>query len=97
MTIKSKKIKLKGEKFLWIAIFLLLIATPFIRVYTQAKLSESNIEVERLKRKIEEQTGVNESLNMKINELASLDKIREVASSAGLSYNNDNVKVIEDN
>ena len=42
-----------------------------------------------------EQKKVNESLNMKINELASLDKIREVASSAGLSYNNDNIKVID--
>ena len=33
---------------------------------------------------------------MKINELASLDKIQEVADSKGLSYNNDNIKTIGD-
>ena len=32
---------------------------------------------------------------MKINELASLDKIIEVAEEEGLSYNNDNIKVVE--
>ncbi len=31
---------------------------------------------------------------MQINELASLDKIQEVAKNIGLSYNNDNIKVI---
>lgn len=91
-----KKVKrLKGEKFLITAIFLLLVATPLLNVFTQAKLSESNIEVERLKEEIEYQSNINESLNMKINELASLDKIREVASEEGLTYNNNNIKVIE--
>lgn len=32
---------------------------------------------------------------MKINELASLDKIIEVAYKQGLSYNNDNIKSVE--
>ena len=32
---------------------------------------------------------------MKINELASLDKIIEVAHEQGLSYNNDNIKSVE--
>ena len=94
-TKKIKRRKLKGEKFVVIAIFILLISTPFINVFTQAKLSESNIKVEKLKQKIEYQSSINESLNMKINELASLDKIREVASEEGLTYNNDNIKVIE--
>jgi cell division protein FtsL len=93
---QNKKIKrLKGERFLIVAIFMLLISTPLLNVFTQAKLSESNIEVERLKRDIENQSSINESLNMKINELASLDKIREVATEEGLTYNNNNIKVIE--
>ena len=33
---------------------------------------------------------------MKINELASLDRIQEVADNQGLSYNNDNIKTIEE-
>lgn len=94
-TKKVKKRRLKGEKFLLIAIFVLFVATPLLNVFTQAKLTESNIELEKLKQDIEYQSSINESLNMKINELASLDKIREVASSQGLSYNNDNIKVID--
>ena len=35
---------------------------------------------------------------MKINELASLEKIQEVAKEQGLSYNNNNIRIItEDN
>ena len=92
---KKKVKRLKGERFLIIAIFMLMVATPLLNVFTQAKLSESNIEVEKLKQDIEYQNSINESLNMKINELASLDKIREVASNEGLTYNNNNIKVIE--
>ena len=90
-----KKTRLKGEKFVFFALLILFIATPLISVYVQAKLSESNFEVQKLSQEIEEQTNINESLNMQINELASLDNIREVASSQGLSYNNDNIKVMK--
>ena len=48
------------------------------------------------KKEIEEQSKTNESLSMKINELASLDKIEEVAKEQGLSYNNDNIKNIDE-
>ena len=94
---KTMKVRrLKGEKIVWLFIFICIISTPLLHVYTKSKLSESNIQVEKLKKNISEQSNINESLSMKINELASLDKIREVASSEGLSYNNDNIKVIEE-
>ena len=48
-----------------------------------------------MKRTITAQEKKNESLEMKINELASLDKIIEVAQEQGLSYNNDNIKTVE--
>lgn len=91
----GKKIKiLKGEKLLYFILFFLVIALPISNVFIKALLSESNIEVEQLKNKIEKQANINESLNMQINELASLDKIEEVAKNIGLSYNNDNIKVV---
>ena len=61
----------------------------------QATLSKINIEVEQTKKTIKAQEKKNESLSMKINELASLDKIIEVAHEQGLSYNNDNIKSVE--
>ena len=92
---KGKKIKLlKGEKVLYFILAVLVVATPLISVFTKAMVSQTSIELEQVKEKIENQTGINESLNMKINELASLDKLQEVANEHGLSYNNDNIKVI---
>ena len=93
---KGKKIKLlKGEKVLYFILAVLVVATPLISVFTKAMVSQTSIELEQVKEKIENQTGINESLNMKINELASLDKLQEVANEHGLSYNNDNIKDVK--
>ena len=63
---KSKKAKaIRGEKIIWLLIFLVLFTTPLIHVITKSKLSQTNIEVERLKKDISKQENVNESLNMK--------------------------------
>lgn len=93
-----KRIKiLKGEKMLYIMLILLVVAIPLSNVFTKAILSETNIEVEQLKIKIEKQASLNKSLSMQINELASLDKIQAVAKEVGLTYNNDNIKVVDNN
>lgn len=94
----KKKIKaktLKGEKLVIFLIMLTICLTPLLHVITASNLSQTNIEVEKLKSNIEYQQNINDSLNMKINELASLDKIRDVAKENGLSYNNDNIKVVD--
>ena len=83
----------KFERLIYTFAAILLIASPITIVFMQATLS--NIEVERVKNEIKTQEKKNESLSMKINELASLDKIIEVAYEQGLSYNNDNIKSVE--
>ncbi|MBQ7105697.1 MAG: cell division protein FtsL [Bacilli bacterium] len=84
----------KFEKLLYsFAIFLLVLA-PLATVFSQATLSKINYDVEKLKNEISAQEKTNESLAMKISELASLDKIQEVAESEGLSYNNSNIKSV---
>ena len=97
MTKQVKRKKLRGEKLIWFLIAILIVATPIIQVLTKAELSESNLNVEKLKKNIENQENLNESLTMKINELASLDNIEAIAEESGLSYNNDNIKVIDTN
>ncbi len=97
---KKPKIKTykyyRGERLLIKLIIFLLIALPICTVLTKAVLSETNISVEQLKDKIEDQEGKNESLSMQIDELASLDKIQQVADEQGLSYNNTNIKNINE-
>ena len=94
---RNKKVTiLKGEKFMYVLIVLALIAFPISTVFTKAVLSETNISLEQMKSKIETQEGINESLSMQVDELASLDKIQEVASDKGLTYNNDNIKNVSE-
>ena len=68
-----------------------LLLTNFIG---QAVLQSSNSELQRLKSKIETQEELNAGIQMKINELASLDNALEVADNFGLEYNNNNIRVI---
>ena len=93
----KKKVKMgKFEKLLYVFTIILLLSCPFVIVFSQATLSKVNYEVEKSKKEIVAQEKKNESLTMKINELASLDKIQDVADSQGLSYNKDNIKNIDE-
>lgn len=95
--VKTKKrlVLSKFEKLLYgFALFLLVLA-PLATVFSQATLSKVNYDVEKIKDEISTQEKTNESLSMKISELASLDKIQEVAESEGLSYNNNNIKYVD--
>ena len=93
----GKKVKfLKGEKFMYLLLAFMVIAIPVAKVCTQAILSESNIKVERLKKEINKQTTYNESLSMKISELASLENIESIANELGLSYNNNNITTLSE-
>lgn len=95
----KKQLKMsKGERILYtLAIFLLLVS-PISIVFSKATLAKVNFEVEQQKKEIKKQEKTNESISMTIDELASLTKIQEVADEQGLSYNNNNIKIItEDN
>ena len=95
---KMKRLKLlKGEKFMAFLVVLFgFVIMPASWIYTKALLSESNINLEKIKTKIERQNDRNEALGMQIDELASIDNIQDIASSSGLSYNNNNIKNITD-
>ena len=90
------KKKKNNYRILWILVVVLFLAIPVCDVYTKAILSQTNIELEQTRNKIKEQEGINDSLKMEIGELASLDKIQEVAEQNGLTYQNNNITVVSD-
>ena len=93
---KKRKIKItKFEKVLYTFAILLLLAAPISIVFTKSALSEINFKVEKMKKEIASREKTNEGLEMKINELVSLDNIKDVIKAEGLSYNNDNIKNID--
>lgn len=93
---KVKKNKLSSfEKILYFVTILLLVLSPLVIVFLKSTLSKMNYDVEKLKKTIAVQEKENESLQMKINELASLENIQKVIKEQGLEYNNDNIKNID--
>ena len=93
---KKKKLKItKFEKVLYVFAIVLLLAAPISIVFTKSALSEINFKVEKMKKEIASREKTNQGLEMKINELVSLDNIKDVIKTEGLSYNNDNIKNID--
>ena len=91
---QKRYVKTKGEgllKSLTVIFFIGFLLSTFVM---SAKVQSSNSELQRLKSKIESQEKMNLSMQMKINELASLDNALEVADANDLKYNNSNIRVI---
>lgn len=93
---KKRKLqqKVRGERVIYFTLALILLAIPVCNVYTKAILSETNIALEEIKSDIKEQEQLNESLRTEIDVLASYDSMQEIAAQNGLSYQNDNIKVV---
>ena len=94
-----KKKKNKGltklERFICkSSIFMMIILLVGI-VFTSATLSKMNIEFQKMNQEVEVQEDTNESLAMKINEMASLENIQVISRNLGLSYNNENILSVE--
>ena len=92
---KNDKI-LRGEKLLYLLIGILVLGNIFGTSFSSALLSKTNIEVESIRKKIDKQENLNQSLEMKISELASFDNVEAVATTYGLEYNNSNVRTINE-
>lgn len=91
---KTGKMINRERKFIVLGAVLLLFLWA-VSFFMKNSLASLNIEVERLSRDIKEQKEVNQSLAMKINELASLENVNIVANQVGLAYNNDNIRLIK--
>lgn len=88
----KKNVKLlKGEKLMYFILLFLVVSIPVINVFSKALLSEVNINNEKLRSKIEKQKNTNDSLEMQINELVSMENIQKIADQYGLSYISDNI------
>ena len=91
---KKKYIKLKGENMMIGFIIFFIVCTISVNFIGQAMVQSNNSELQRIKSKIESQEKMNASIQMKINELSSLDNALEVADTFGLEYNNSNIRIV---
>ena len=91
---RNKKNNNKSEKRLYRFFIIITIFLVIGIIYSRATLSKLNLEIQELSSIIKEENDDNQSLAMKINEMVSLDKIRQVSNEMGLSYNNKNIKSV---
>ena len=84
----------KGEKMLYFLGGFSLALTLIVQIFCGANAGSINLQVEQLKSEINDQNKKNESLTMKVNELTSFDKVKDIVNDMGLAYNNDNIGVI---
>ena len=87
----KKKKKLRMERLLVFFNMFLVVGILLSTAFSKAWVSKVNIDLESTRKKVIAQEKLNESLSMKINELASIDNIQAVASTYGLEYNNSNI------
>lgn len=91
----NKLVFTRFEKILFFVTIFSVVLFPVMSVCAKSMLSKVNYDVEEAKDEIKKQEKSNESLQMKINELASLENVEEVAENMGLSYTSDSVKTVE--
>ncbi len=92
---KKKKGLTKIERFLYKSSFVIILFLLVGIVFTSASVSKLNIELQEMGKTVEGQEDTNESLSMKINEMASLENIQSISRELGLAYNDENIKTIE--
>lgn len=90
------KTKSKYEKIFTALIVLFMVGTILCESIFSAAIESGNATKQRLLKEINTQEELNLGMQMKINELSSLDNALSVANNYGLSYNNSNIKVIEE-
>lgn len=85
----------KGERILISGIIAMLFLVMFINIYSAASLGNLKMSIEKLNYQITSQEKKNESLTMKISELTAYDNVKGVVSEMGLSYNYENIIIID--
>ena len=92
---KKKKFLSSFEKFIGGICVLVTISLIVAIVCSETTLAQVNVEVQKKEKEVDEQKKKIESLEMKIDEMSSLESIKEISAKYGLTYHSENIKTIE--
>ena len=93
---RVRKLKItKGEVLVYTVGVFSLVSSIILQVFCGASIGQLNMNIEEIKYDLSNQQKKNESLEMKVSELTSFDKIKDVVKDMGLAYNNDNIVIID--
>ncbi|MCI9233961.1 MAG: hypothetical protein HFH08_05140 [Bacilli bacterium] len=86
----------KGERLVYVSAIVATVMTFVLQVFCSANVGNLNMNIEKIRSEITAQEKQNESLSMKVSELTSFDKVKEVVKEMGLAYNNDSIVIINE-
>jgi len=93
----TRKVKMtKGERLLYFVGSLCLIGVLIVKIFCGASISNLQLNIEKINYEINNETKKIESLTMKVSELTSFENVKDVVKEMGLSYNNENIVVINE-
>ncbi len=86
----------KGERLVYVSAIIATLMTFVLQVFCSASVGNLNMDIEDIRYQITEQEKKNESLSMKVSELTSFDKVKDIVNEMGLAYNNDSIVVVSE-
>ena len=86
----------KGEKLLYGFAGIAITLTVLFKIFFGATISNLHMNASKTNKQIETASKKVESLTMKVNELTSFDKVKDIVKDMGLAYNNDNIIIISE-
>lgn len=93
---KKKKTFLSSlERFIYKLFAVIIILLIVGIVFCETSLAQMNLDIQKQDSEVEKQRKRIESLNMKIDEMTSLDNIKEISEKYGLTYHSENIKTIK--
>mgnify|MGYP004500861115 FL=1 len=93
---KKKKTFLSSlERFIYKLFAVIIILLIVGIVCSETSLAQMNLDIQKQEAEVEKQRKRIESLNMKIDEMTSLDNIKEISEKYGLTYHSENIKTIK--
>ena len=84
-----------GERMLIFAFGVLVCTGAAFIVSNQATIYEVNKEIQLVESSIQEQQKVNGDLEIQISELSRYERVKEQAEKLGLTFNENNIKVVQ--
>lgn len=85
-----------GEKVLIVAFLSLLLFAAVQIVSNSVTVYQSNIEIQKIETKIQDQQKINSDLTVQVKELSTYERIWAKAKELGLTLNQNNVKVVNE-
>ena len=92
---KKKRLFSRLERFIYKVCIVIIITLIIGLVCSETTLARVNVDVQNKEKEVEIEKKKIASLEMKMDELTSLDRIKEISLEYGLSYHSENIKTIE--